>query len=111
MHGSWILIQLGDEPLAAMAAPQPPRIQFQHPEGRIVGFTGCNRMMGGYSVNGERDLSFDQLGSTQRACMPSGPEGRFIQGLSETAHYRLDKGELVFIDAENADLLRFRKAD
>jgi heat shock protein HslJ len=68
-------------------------------------------MMGNYTASGESGLSFDQLGSTKRACLPNGPEGRLIKGLSETERYRLDGSELVLIGSEHTELLRFRKAD
>lgn len=111
LHGNWVLIQIGDAPLAPRAAPKPPSIEFQSQEGRVIGFTGCNRMMGNYTASDESGLSFDQLGSTKRACLPNGPEGLLIKGLSETERYRLDGSELVLIDSEHTELLRFRKAD
>ena len=54
LHGNWILTQIEGAPLVPLATPRPPRIELQSQEGRIVGFTGCNRMMGNYAASDER---------------------------------------------------------
>jgi heat shock protein HslJ/membrane-bound inhibitor of C-type lysozyme len=77
-------------------------------DGRVAGSGGCNRYFGGVSLQGDQ-VSFSQLGSSRRACVPAlmQQEQRFLAALHELASYRVDELErLLLFDANGAQRLR-----
>jgi len=106
---SWLLAayRVGDALVEVTAGAPPAR--FRLAGGRIAGSPGCNRLGGGYTLDGGR-LSFDaNLASTMMAC----PEPLMQQeqavsaALVKVAAYRLDGELLEFTDASGQPLLRF----
>jgi len=106
---TWLLAayRVGDALVEVTAGAPPAR--FQLAGGRIAGSPGCNRLGGGYTLDGGR-LSFDaNLASTMMAC----PEPLMQQeqavgaALVKVAAYRLDGELLEFTDASGQPLLRF----
>lgn len=69
IEGGWRVIRLGDGPVPDGVVVT---LEFSR-DGRIAGSSGCNRMIGSYTLTGE-GLSFGQLGSTQMACPPPAME-------------------------------------
>ena len=76
---------------------------------RLSGTAGCNRLMGGFQLNGEQ-LRFSRLASTQMACAPQvmGFERRVVQALAQVRRWSLDKSNLLLQDARGRTLLLFR---
>ncbi|MFU8777300.1 MAG: META domain-containing protein [Roseovarius sp.] len=60
---AWQVTALGDAPLIE---PERLTLNFITP-GRVAGSTGCNRLVGGYTLTGE-GLQFGAIGSTMMAC-------------------------------------------
>jgi heat shock protein HslJ len=50
----WKLMHLGDTPVAAVPRQQEPHLILNSMTGRAGGSGGCNRMTGGYELNGEQ---------------------------------------------------------
>lgn len=84
-------------------------ITLQFPgEGRVAGSTGCNRYFGTVSIDGDR-LSFSQLGSTRRACVPAlmNQEQRFLEVIQSVSSYRIeDSGTLILRDDSGSARLK-----
>lgn len=59
----WNITQIGDRSVIDQSNAD---IQF-HANGEITGSSGCNRFFGRYTLTGE-SLSFENVGSTRRAC-------------------------------------------
>jgi RimJ/RimL family protein N-acetyltransferase len=76
--------------------------------GHASGSGGCNRFAGGYSLEGDR-LSFEPLASTRMACAPEimRAEAEFFATLGRCARVSVADGELVLLDEDGAELLRF----
>ena len=51
---------------------QVPRLQFLA-EGKLTGYTGCNRMAGAWRLEGD-EIKVSELSSTKRACLGPGAE-------------------------------------
>jgi heat shock protein HslJ len=73
------------------AAPQgmrPAELQFE--DGRVSGSGGCNRLVGGYTVSGDR-LDIGQLASTRMACPPPAmqQEDTVLRVLGATPAFRI----------------------
>ena len=79
--------------------------------GRVAGSTGCNRFNGSYTVDGDA-LELGQLAMTQRACLPpaDGAEREYTAALGRVAAWQSEDGELVLLDADDEEVLRYRAA-
>jgi heat shock protein HslJ len=82
-----------------------PNITFSQ-DGRVTGFSGCNRFFGGYTVFGS-ELRFSQLGSTKMACLGEGGEieSRLLSALSMVRTYRAKPDELHLITEQGSELI------
>lgn len=106
----WRLATLGGRPLTG--DPQGhPYIEFDQHTGRISGSTGCNRVVGGYRVTGDR-ISIDQAGATMMAC-PGGDaaERPFLDALERTERWRVTGRQLTLSDAAGRPLAQFVAVD
>jgi heat shock protein HslJ len=77
----------------------------------VGGSTGCNRFTGPYTVDGDA-MKIGMLASTRMACPPpaDGIERAYLAALGRVAGWRLDGSELVLVDDERAELLRYGEA-
>lgn len=85
----WKLVALGGVPVAVAAGPQrEPHLVLQ-PGRRVGGSSGCNRLAGGYAVEGDR-LRFTQLAGTRMACAQGAAlERDFLAALERSARWRI----------------------
>lgn len=76
---------------------------------RLSGSGGCNRLMGGFQLNGEQ-LRFSRLASTQMACPPEvmAFERRLVAALEQVRRFSLDKRNLLLQDGRGRTLLLFQ---
>jgi heat shock protein HslJ len=79
-------------------------------DGRVSGSSGCNRFDASYTLDGAR-LRLGELRATRMACPGTGDEVEraFTAALGQVAAWRVDD-ELVLLDADDAELLRFTPA-
>jgi putative lipoprotein len=94
----WVLETLRGKPAGLGAGGRAPNITLQGSEPRVSGFTGCNQISGGYTLEGNM-LSFGQMAMTMRAC-PDGMELErdFAKALSETKSYQIEGDTLSLKD-------------
>ena len=80
-------------------------------DGTMGGSTGCNRYTAGYTVDGD-SLELAQIASTQMACAPPADaiERAYVAALAQVAGWRIEGEELVLVDGDEAELLRFEAA-
>jgi putative lipoprotein len=76
-------------------------------EGQAHGFSGCNNVTGGYTLDGAT-LVLGPLASTKKACPPAimNQETHFHQALSKVRGYRFENGLLILLDAESVLVMR-----
>jgi len=75
--------------------------------GRVAGSDGCNRIGGGYRLEGDQ-LAFSQLFSTRMACAEGMEQAeRLGRALGVTARHRIAGNHLELLDAAGAVLARF----
>lgn len=104
---SWRLVWLGGSELAA-PGPRSPGFRLQ--DGRLSGSDGCNRVSGGYTLDGDR-LSFGSLMSTRMACIPEAPETPgFTAAMAGVKRYVLRGDVLELLAADGSVLARMRPA-
>lgn len=80
-------------------------------EGKLVGFSGCNRFGGSYTLKGEQLTMQQNMFSTRMACLSDAlmeQETRYLQLLATMTHANLtEKGELLLLnDKQQTIILR-----
>ena len=103
----WKLMTMGGSPVTASPDTREIHLILQAAQ-RVSGFSGCNRLMGGYQLDGDR-LSFSQLAGTMMACAPESmdTERRFHAMLQKVARWRVDGEKLDLLDVSGATLAQF----
>lgn len=103
----WKLTQL-DGADVAMAPQQEREVRITlTSDGKVTGFTGCNRVMGGYTLAG-KTLRFTQLAGTRMACPPPlmQLESAVLANLNSVTGYQLE-GEKLILLKDGAPVARF----
>ena len=87
----------------------PPSVTFA--DGTAAGSTGCNRFGGSYTVDGDT-LELGELAQTAMGCPPptDAVERAYVAALERVAGWRSENEELVLVDDDDAELLRYRVA-
>lgn len=102
----WVFTQIGDERLDASARARTS-LALEAQSGRVAATAGCNRMAGGYTLNGDT-ISFTQMAMTRMACPPPlmQREEALAKALGAVRQWRIVEGNLLLADAGGATLLR-----
>lgn len=103
----WKLLQLGTAPVTIADPQREPHLTLLPEQKRVSGYGGCNRMMGMYTVDGDK-LTFGQMAGTMMACADGmQTESAFHKALGKVARYRIVAEKLEFFDAAGASLAQF----
>jgi heat shock protein HslJ len=104
----WKLTHLGGAPVSVAEKQREAHFILHPAEKRVSGSGGCNRIIGGYELQGER-LSFMQMAGTMMAC-PEGmdTERAFLVALPKVASARIHQQQLELLDANRNVLARFQ---
>jgi copper homeostasis protein (lipoprotein) len=105
----WKLTRLGDAPVIVGARQREPHLILRPESGRLAGFGGCNRLLGGYWVDGER-IELTPVASTMMVC-PEGmdTEAALIDVLGRSATWGIIGEHLELFDASGGRLARFER--
>jgi copper homeostasis protein (lipoprotein) len=103
----WKLVRLGDSPVTAPAKQREAHLVFANDALRVAGSAGCNRVTGGFELDGDR-LHFERMAATMMAC-PNGmaQEKRFLDTLERVERYRIRGSHLELLDASGNITARF----
>jgi heat shock protein HslJ len=103
----WTLVALGEQSAPPGAGGRPATIQFDGGTGRAVGFAGCNRYSGRYTVAGA-SLTFGPAVSTKMACTDGDElERSYLAILPRVTSYTVSDTGLI-LDGSAGPLARFR---
>lgn len=102
----WVLVRLGDEAVSVSDNQREPFFVLEPGEHRVAGTGGCNRLIGGYELDGNR-LTFQQLALTRMACPDMKYENAFAKALEATATWTISGAHLELSDAGGTMLARF----
>ena len=103
----WKLTELDGAPVT-MVPEQEREVRITlTDDGKVQGFTGCNRVMGGYTLTGTA-LRFTQLAGTRMACPPPlmQLESAVLANLNSVTGYQLE-GEKLILLKDGAPVARF----
>jgi heat shock protein HslJ/uncharacterized lipoprotein NlpE involved in copper resistance len=97
---TWQVEKLLGNPVTLPAGPRSPHLVFA--DGHVSGSTGCNRIAGTYTVNGNK-LQFGRLASTKMACLDNNAmqfEHEFEGELGKVDGYRVSGTTLELLAGE-----------
>jgi heat shock protein HslJ len=96
---NWRLVELDGTPIA-YTGEKSPSIQLDAATKRFSGSGGCNRIMGGYTLEGGT-LHFSQAAATRMACLEGmETEAAYLQALTVVDTYRVVDGKLELMHGE-----------
>ena len=77
----------------------------------VGGSTGCNRFTASYTVDGDA-MEIGKIASTRMACPPPADavERAYLAALGRVAAWHKDGSELLLVDDEHNELLRYEEA-
>lgn len=101
----WMLTDLPGTPIDA--DQKPPYLRFSLTQ-QVAGFDGCNRLMGGYMLEGNHGLHFKPLAGTLMACQENPIETPFRHMLTQVAKATIDGETLSFHNAAGQVIAQFR---
>jgi len=103
----WKLVEL-DGARVSMTPEQEREVRITLDDnGKVIGFTGCNRVMGGYTVAADV-LRFTQLAGTRMMCPPPATqlESAVLANLNSVTGFRID-GEQLILLKDGAPVARY----
>jgi len=110
----WRVVSIGGESVPRLPHNRAPTLLLGaagEVAGRASGYTGCNRMTGGYRLAGEA-LAFELLATTRMACeAPAGAvETAYLAALADVAWWRRSGGALELIGPDGDVRMRLEPA-
>lgn len=106
LEGSrWVLVRIGEKPFVPEEGRPEPYIVLQSSTKQIAGYGGCNRLSGGYRIQGDA-LEFGELTTTRIACPDLEDEHAFLNALDDVARWQLMDNQLVLFDKNRTPVLQ-----
>ena len=102
----WVLVRLGRQAVVLGKGDREPSMALQTASPRVVGFDGCNRLMGDYKIDGDR-IEFTKMATTLMACPDMRIPDAFTKALAATARWRVNGAHLELLDAAGTLQARF----
>lgn len=101
----WQLQHVGGKPVQAATVKETPFIIFLD-DGRVRGFSGCNRLKGTYGmVDGK--FRFTEMAATRDPCPEGRPETDFLIAMKKTMGAEMNENHLVLLNEEGNILAVF----
>lgn len=101
----WKLVEVRGQPVESAEKAREPHMLLLD-DGRVNGFSGCNRYKGRYQVEGS-NLLFDAMGSTRMACPDSQTESMLFAAFANTVGVHLSGNRLHLLDEAGSKLAVF----
>ncbi|WP_158224720.1 YbaY family lipoprotein [Agaribacterium haliotis] len=110
IEGHWELSSLGG--LKNPKGASGEALSLKLSEGQANGYGGCNRFMGGYSLEGSK-ITLGPLASTKMLCQGDGQknEDLYLPALSQVSSYQAAAESLVFFDKSGNALMSFTRVN
>jgi putative lipoprotein len=103
----WKLVELNGKAITPAEQQTEAHLVLHKQDSRVSGSGGCNRLMGGYMVEGDA-LHFKQMASTMMACMHGmETEQAFLAALGKVEHWKVSGSELMLSGSDSTPVARF----
>ena len=109
VNTQWRLTQLGEQLVENPDAARAVGLKLEAQNLRLTGFGGCNRMFGGYSLDGDQ-LKFSEVGATKMACLDGARmrlEQDYFDMLSRVSRWKITGSSLALLDSAGTTLGSF----
>jgi len=102
----WKLIEVGGQPVAVADQMREPQLVLNGQDGRFAGSGGVNRLMGGYTFDGD-SLTFTQVASTMMAGPPEAmqQEQAIVAALGDVRGFSIAGDQLTLVDDSGRPVL------
>ena len=106
---TWAAIEIDGRAVDASETQRQPTIVLSGDNNRVSGSTGCNRVSGTFTQQGN-GLRFGMLAMTRVACVPdrSATENAFVAAMEATASQAIENDILELRDANGTVRMRLR---
>lgn len=112
LNGTWTLEEING---AAVVSNQEdtPFIAFDTENGKISGFSGCNRIMGSFETNSKPGIiALSNIGSTRMACPDMTTERNMLNTLGQVKKYMITKeGTVALCNETNRPIMILKKKE
>ena len=103
----WIAIELDNEKIEQLEMNRFPNLTLS--EGRITGYSSCNRMNGTYTLEKEK-ITFGAIAVTKMMCFDTSElESKFLKALSEVQFWECKQGKLFFLNDKKQRIIVFEE--
>lgn len=103
----WKLTHLADALTRTAERQREAHLIFAAHEQRVSGSGGCNRITGGFDLDGDK-LRLSRMAGTIMACLEGMEQERlFLQSLVKVERYRISGDQLELLDTSGAVVARF----
>jgi heat shock protein HslJ len=103
----WKLTWVPGAKIESVSPRQAPYIMLDSASHRMSGSGGCNRIMGGYELEGDH-LKFASAGRTMMACAHGmATEDALVQALEKVREWKVSGAELSLLDGDGHAVARF----
>ena len=106
IRGEWNIVEIEGTPVEAQSQPF---IGFDVANGRIYGYSGCNRLMGSLNLSGENKIELEQMASTMMACPDMEVERRVLDALASVKSLKNEGNTLVLYGPARKPLMLLQK--
>jgi len=104
----WRLSELDGQQIVTPAGARELHVMLNPQNQRVSGFSGCNRLSGGYVLAGDT-LRFDQIAGTLMACeRDMDIEKRFLATFQQVARWEISGETLRWLDGAGKTLATFQ---
>ena len=109
LHDIWVLKELNTRSITPDDyTKEPPRMELNTRDGKLIGFTGCNNFFGSLLTRGNK-ITFAELGSTKMFCEKS-VETEYLKTLGEVQRFEI-KDLYLTLYTGDTPIARFLKVD
>ncbi len=106
----WEVSEVDYNPVTVTNSMPAPHLIFQEKDKRVIGFSGCNRIMGSFEAGEGSALILSQMAGTRRACIPpfGEEEKRFLDALVKVRGMKITGKTLLLLDTDNKVIVELK---
>lgn len=106
LDGEWNVVEIQGQ---AVQAESQPFIGFDAQDGRVYGYTGCNRLMGALTLSKPNKIELGQMASTLMACPDMETERLMLNALASVKSLKCSGKTLVLYGADKEPMMLLQK--
>lgn len=106
LDGEWNVVEIQGQ---AVQAESQPFIGFDAQDGRVYGYTGCNRLMGALTLSKPNKIELGQMASTLMACPDMETERLMLNALASVKSLRFSGEDLLLYGSGKEPVMRLQK--